>query len=350
MSRLASWALAAVALGALAWSVTSRADGGREIRGRSIACSTVYFKHCQLLHGPKGPPDTPAARRAFDAVVARCRAAPEYDAWKGYSIPDNPRIGLDPIVTARELGNCQACKDRYGTPGPCPPGGTAAAGSTFGGASYGGVTYGDLDARTLRRLGRCFHESVQAKRAEGHAVRTEAWLASGADPKQSRRANDYGTLGIAWIGPCVEPLYKDAVIDEIVVEEAAPAKSPALDHHAWRRTGASALVWSPHHRATRIVLPDGRRYVVDYWEGISTGTGRLQTEGSWSQRWRANVDAALGPESDATVRLAPDQRALADAVKKHGADKGVAVYRKAAARKKGAKPDTWIASFRRQPW
>lgn len=43
------------------------------------------------------------------------------------------------------------------------------------------------------------------------------------------------------------------------------------------------------HQATRLILPDGQRFVVDFWEGLLTGEPRIYAESDWINHYRARV-------------------------------------------------------------
>jgi hypothetical protein len=43
------------------------------------------------------------------------------------------------------------------------------------------------------------------------------------------------------------------------------------------------------HQATRLILPDGQRYVIDFWEGLLFGEPRIYQENDWINHYRARV-------------------------------------------------------------
>lgn len=43
------------------------------------------------------------------------------------------------------------------------------------------------------------------------------------------------------------------------------------------------------HQATRLILPDGQRFVIDFWEGILAGEPRIYAENDWITHYKARV-------------------------------------------------------------
>ena len=92
------------------------------------------------------------------------------------------------------------------------------------------------------------------------------------------------------------------------------------------------------------MLPDGRRFVVDYWDAINTRQPELQPQTSWVNKWRERV----GP--GAVLSVSDDEVSLKKAVARSGEDKGIAAFRKQAKGAKAVAAEVWIESWKREPW
>ena len=242
-----------------------------------------------------------------------------------------------------------------GPPQPPPSG-------RFGGATYGGNAAAGADPAA--ELARCFAQSVKDKINEGYFVRNDGFIKSilnipngTINPfanKQGGRCGEFGGWGMEWIKPCVAGL-PGAVIDDIVVEEKSTVRNNSDNpHYQWYDSlNPDKLLWSANHRATRVILPDGRRFVVDYWDGVSTGTGRLVPESEWAAKWLKLVgDDLFGPQ-DSIVMRGQEEMTLKNLINKaHGdEEKAFEVFRRAGARDKyDTHPETWINSWKREPW
>ena len=47
-----------------------------------------------------------------------------------------------------------------------------------------------------------------------------------------------------------------------------------------------------NHAATKVILPNGDRYVLDYWEGMQEGAPRVYTEQDWLNKWQDQLGGA----------------------------------------------------------
>lgn len=208
----------------------------------------------------------------------------------------------------------------------------------------------------IAKLGDCFQKSVQEKIQKGYFVKNDGWFRGlkhtvqdqtpWAEVGKAGRCGEYGERGMAWIRDCVKNLFGDkALVTDIVIEEestAAPEGKP----------GALAY-WNPdriyesNHRATRVVLPDGERYVVDYWEGVSTGKPQMISEEEWIKKWREKIG-----RMDYRINRDTAEKNLKDLIKEMGEEKGIKAFR--AVSKKNGMPDErielWIRCWERKPW
>jgi hypothetical protein len=216
-------------------------------------------------------------------------------------------------------------------------------GARYGGSIYGGSRYGG----NVAGFARCLEQSVADRIRDGYYVKGYGFIrdvrtAEGStnpfvDKTRGGRFGEYSEWGAKWIKPCVDRYTPGATIDEIVIEAKATA-------HKQRVKDYADSIYEATHRATRVVLTDGRRVVVDYWDGIASGRGRMQTQTDWVARWRERIGA------NAVVSVSADEVALKAAIKRLGEDKGIAQFRKQAKSRKGADPELWITSWKREPW
>ena len=82
-----------------------------------------------------------------------------------------------------------------------------------------------------------------------------------------------------------------------------------------------------NHAATRVVLPNGQKYILDYWEGIQNEKPAVYTEEDWIKKQKSNLDYRdCGVIIDYTPDPTHDQDALKDYIEKHGEEEGKKRY------------------------
>jgi hypothetical protein len=84
--------------------------------------------------------------------------------------------------------------------------------------------------------------------------------------KGGGQCGDFANWGEDWTRPPAEAIFGDGVIvDQIRVEEDSSGHAQALirDPSSW----ADAL-YRANHAATRVILPNGEAYVLDYWQAV----------------------------------------------------------------------------------
>lgn len=200
----------------------------------------------------------------------------------------------------------------------------------------------------IEALRRGFEENVREKIAEGYWVKNDGLIKSlwnsaadkivSGDPKGGR-CGDFGEWGMGWSKDFVSKTFGDkAIVDDIVIQEPS-----TLNPQGVLDTVDSVI--QANHRATRVILPTGERYVIDYWEGVSTGKPQLQDEAAWIQKWKSRV-SPLG--SDYVVTRSDSEQALATLVKDWGQERGADIFRRTSTDKGVA--DTILRSWRKQPW
>jgi hypothetical protein len=153
-------------------------------------------------------------------------------------------------------------------------------------------------------------------------------------------------MGEEWMRPYVEQTFgAGAIVDTL-----------SLDSNAWGLELGLEKVYGvrfpANHAATRVILPDGRRYIMDFWDQIGRSQGtpaRLIPEDAWTQQWRGEL---LG---GGTVSRTSYEQALHDEVDAWGEQDGPAHFREQFAkhnitRLTSVQVETMIRSWRASPW
>ncbi len=304
-------------------------------RGQTADAQVTMWTSCRTVCA--------ASCRLSGQRTASCEESPECKKLDGYFAPQDPRVDSDARTAALRLGQCKRCA-ATGRPGRC-------ALALFGGASYGGRSSGgsrDGGARDpIGTFAQCFEQSARDQIASGYATKNYSFLRDvrAASPStnpfagRSRggRAGEYAAWGIGWIRPCVERYFPGSFTDELLIEAKAGA-------HKKRVPETTDSIYEASHRATRVVLPDGRRVIADYWDAIDSGQPRLQTQTAWVAAWRERIGA------HAVVRLSDEEVLLKQTVKKSGEAKGLAAFLKAVKNRKNGNGALWVTSWQREPW
>jgi hypothetical protein len=121
---------------------------------------------------------------------------------------------------------------------------------------------------------------IQQKRAEGYipthpSVGANLWgstvssvMQTGIQGITCSHCNNFAGWGIHWLWPIAIQVFGD----QVTVTEITCYRNEWISH-----------------RATRLILPDGQRYVVDFWEGMLAGEPRIYSENDWITHYRARV-------------------------------------------------------------
>jgi hypothetical protein len=207
----------------------------------------------------------------------------------------------------------------------------------------------------IRQLADCFATITMQKIHNGYYVKNDDWLVAlkhmiqdrtrWAENKKAGRCGDYGEWGMEWIRPCLDQLFgKKALVTDLVMQEWTSTQG-----NTWKdpQTYNPDRLFEANHRATRVVLPNGERYMVDFWSAVSTGHAELLTEQEWINRWRARIGVA-----DYVVNRTEEEMLLKSLIKQFGEAKGVVRFQELARNPKyGIKdPDLWIRSWQQFSW
>ena len=145
------------------------------------------------------------------------------------------------------------------------------------------------------------------------------------------QCGEYVEWGTEWLKDDVKHIYgEDVIIDKILIERNDMA----------------------NHVANLIILPNGERKIVDFWDGIQKGEGKVMDEKDWLEKW----DAELGKPMWGANKVTRDywQDTLLNDIKMAGdTEKGIAnfldyVKKKSPSNYKRALLVT--KSYRKDPW
>jgi hypothetical protein len=194
--------------------------------------------------------------------------------------------------------------------------------------------------QNMNELEKHMQEVIDQKSKEGYYVRNSNLLKKAWNNSIGRVVNEcvggykggqcgeYGQWGMDWS--------KDAV-REIFGEKAIITDISASNN---RFLG---------HRATKVILPDGRRIVLDYWEGMPEGKPKIYSEEEWIKKWDKKLwGDYLGK---AQVDRHPDELNLKQYITDWGEEKGIEKFRTYQSNKNGLEyADIFIRSWERSPW
>ena len=141
-------------------------------------------------------------------------------------------------------------------------------------------------------------------------------------------------------------LYGDgAVVDSLWVQEESSVR--VAEGGAYPSDYVDA-VFEDNHTANRVVLPNGQRVMVDYWEAIGNSRRtepRVVTEEEWLQRWESG---------ERRVNRTDVEHRLKELIATEGEEDGFRRFREEAASKAvSATPnqaEVWIRSWKLSPW
>ena len=239
------------------------------------------------------------------------------------------------------------------------------------------------DPDLIRLLQTNFQHSVQQLIDEGHYVMNtnfvrKSWnwtiggVANWVRGYQGGQCEEFADLGSKQAEVFAERLFGEGVIvDTLLVEERSSAAQPDL------ASKIDSLI-TANHVATRVILPTGERYILDYWKAVGDGQSdlvgdlayrirfgdprpthrpRLIPEHEWAQKWRQNIgmdDSYLVTSNDQTT-LKKDIEHYLDLHRRggYGVKSEEEALQKAFdqfRRTNSNVADTLINSWRRKPW
>jgi hypothetical protein len=177
-----------------------------------------------------------------------------------------------------------------------------------------------VDPQLLEQLETRFQDVVDQKIKEGYFVMNTDWIGKGwnwtvgllSNPLQGNQGGqcqEFAEWGQEWSQGSVQEIFGEhAIVDTIYVQETS-TRYP--DGHL----AAADALYEANHTATRVILPTGESYVLDYWAAVGggpssqkgcqadTGTrvGREMDPGDWRERFRG-IQPPSRPEDTAGIR------------------------------------------------
>ena len=183
----------------------------------------------------------------------------------------------------------------------------------------------------LQALETEFQRLVNEKVKEGHYVMNKDLLSKiwnwsvslVRDPLMNLEGGQCGEmahLGQGWVdGFVMKTFGREAIIDKIFIYENSSRYPQNF------RDYADAL-YANNHAATRVILPNGESYILDFWEAISERQGqgedarsqaRITPESEWIVKYFGQIGSARDPAEVANVN--PKQAELRDFLQQAGA-------------------------------
>jgi hypothetical protein len=205
----------------------------------------------------------------------------------------------------------------------------------FSRGSGGPMSQAQLDA-CLAQLNSSVQATIDQKIKDGYYVRNASLISKlwnntigyvkneALGTMKGGQCGEFGKWGMDWAKEPVEKIFgKDVIIDDITIYQ-----NPLINH-----------------RAVKIILPDGQRYVLDYWEGVSTGKASILPEATWINNWQGKV----GFNNTADIHRTYHEQALESLIRNYGEEKGIAVFRSTYKQSPG-KANAVVNSYKTNPW
>ena len=150
-----------------------------------------------------------------------------------------------------------------------------------------------------------------------------AWLAGW----NGGQCGEFAEWGIEWTREMVRDVVGEgAILHDIVLERTSRI----------------------NHAGTQVIMPNGERFIFDYWEGIPSGEARIYPEKEWLEKWRKELGG-----SPYITNENPYQEGLKDFIKIAGEEeKGLQLYQnsRSGGRHPSGTGQTILNSYRRDPW
>jgi hypothetical protein len=212
------------------------------------------------------PTGTPAAAKAPAAAAGtKQAAAPAISLSTSGTIPGQKPAGTSPAPTPAQKQKPPA------QPGKGKPPGTP-----------------EVTPEKLETLRRRFQQVVSQKMKEGHYVRNTDFLRKAWNQVPGRfldlfsghkggQCDEYARWGKQWSEQFVRELFGDgAIVDHIAIHERSTRVQYDLEDEI------DALFVSSHG-ATRVTLPNGDCYILDYWDAIGDRQVKWGTDVAYQQ-------------------------------------------------------------------
>lgn len=148
------------------------------------------------------------------------------------------------------------------------------------------------------------------------------------------QCGEYGEWGMKWSRKACEQTFgKDIIITQITAESLGND--------------------SNNHNSTRIITPNGDRFVIDYWQGVQGGE-TVYTEDEWIKQQAAEgrseiVRSHTGDRADITT--GGEEGMLNSFINKYGEDEGIRKFlSKQTKMLPQGKRQAIVSSYQKSPW
>ncbi|MBN1667131.1 MAG: hypothetical protein JW862_08575 [Anaerolineales bacterium] len=184
------------------------------------------------------------------------------------------------------------------------------------------------------------NDLIQQKIKDGYFVRNPNLISKGWNNTLGRgiewlggykggQCQEYGEWGMEWSRDIVKDVFgQDTIVTDI-----------AYFRNSWI-----------NHRATRIILPNGDRVILDFWEGIENGEPRIYNESDWIAKYRNELslgESIVGMNKE--IMRGTDEITLGNMVRDYGKEEAFRRFR-IANKKHPQEAEIWIRSYEKDPW
>lgn len=145
------------------------------------------------------------------------------------------------------------------------------------------------------------------------------------------QCGEYGEWGVKWSQKTCEDTFGEGTIMTQITSESSTS----------------------NHNATRVITPDGERFVIDYWQGMQDKQ-TVYTEKEWiaqqTKAGRPNIVRSWSGDS-ADICTGGEEGALNNYINRYGEEEGIEKFRKGAGKDLSpAKREALILSYQKSPW
>ena len=238
-----------------------------------------------------------------------------------------------------------------------------------------------VDPQLLEQLETRFQDMVDQKIKEGYVVTNsdfirKVWhLTLGQVPDlllgyHEGYCEEFAAWGVEWSGHKKSPGFMQELFGEHVIVDTIYVQEQSSGHPDGLVDWADSLVQA-NHTATRVILPTGESYVLDYWEAVRErqfdplelyvdlvsfpfgglrpqGDVKLIPEQEWIEKWTQ----AIGKNDCEVYNLHPSQRIFRQLVEECGIEKACERFRnlRPSIRGDDEQIDMIINNWKRTPW
>ncbi len=147
------------------------------------------------------------------------------------------------------------------------------------------------------------------------------------------QCGEFAEYGIKWSDEYLKDIVGKDAVTSIIVLEKYIYDNPLRNH-----------------ASTVIIMGNGERYVLDYWESIKTGVPSISKESEWIAKWKDHMwggDCRIYERGPLEMQLKTSMEKLGQAKEEQIFD----LFRKQAAKDgKSSQAEVIIKSWRKNPW